>query len=229
MNPSLQHPKQRTEVRQASLVEAALQLAAKHSPAEITTGDLAEAIGISQGAVFKHFASKEAIWLSVIDWATSTLITRLQAAALQGDASHQAIHGRCAMVPHAEEMPPLSALLALKAVFMAHVDFVMTYPGVPRIIFQELQSPGDSALKLRVQSLMQRYRQLIMQLLQQAVQQRRVAPDADLQAAVVLFIGAIQGLVMQAMISGDLAAMAQQASGVFDIFEHGMLDKRPSF
>lgn len=112
---------------------------------------------------------------------------------------------------------------------MAHVDFVMTYPGVPRIIFQELQSPGDSALKLRVQSLMQRYRQLIMQLLQQAVQQRRVAPDADLQAAVVLFIGAIQGLVMQAMISGDLAAMAQQASGVFAIFEHGMLDKRPSF
>jgi len=44
--------KQRTQVRQASLVEAALQLAAERSPANITTTDLANAVGITQGAVF---------------------------------------------------------------------------------------------------------------------------------------------------------------------------------
>src|SRR5674476_1053624 len=54
-------------------------------------------------------------------------------------------------------------LAALRAVFMAHVDFVMAYPGVPRVIFQELQQPQDTALKARVRALMQQYRQLLMQ------------------------------------------------------------------
>ena len=52
---------QAAEVRQVSLVEAALQLAAQRSPADVTTGDLAQAVGIMQDAVFRHFASKQAM------------------------------------------------------------------------------------------------------------------------------------------------------------------------
>ena len=63
--PSTQpFPRQATVIRKASLIEAALNLAAQRSPAGITTGDLAAAVGITQGAVFRHFSSKEAIWLS---------------------------------------------------------------------------------------------------------------------------------------------------------------------
>ena len=110
-------PKQATEQRQASLVSAALALAAQHSPARVTTADLARAVGLTQGAVFRHFESKEAIWLAVLDWTHQTLIDRL----LQVAKSQQT-----------------SPLQALRAVFMAHIDFVQTYPGVPRLIFQEL-------------------------------------------------------------------------------------------
>lgn len=210
--------KQRTEVRQASLIEAALQLAAQRSPASITTADLALVVGITQGAVFRHFASKEAIWLAVLDWAADTLMERLQTAAQSGTAArHPALVG------------PSSELPALQAVFMTHVDFVTAYPGVPRVIFQELQSPGDTALKTRVQNLLQRYRELLMQLLQQAMQQRTIAQDTNLTAAAVLFIGAVQGLMMQAMISGDLPAMARQAPDVFAIFARGVLGDPPSF
>jgi AcrR family transcriptional regulator len=194
-------PKQRTVVRQASLVEAALLLAAQRSPADITTADLARAVGISQGAVFKHFASKEAIWLAVLDWVAETLMARLQTAAAGADNA---------------------ALPALRAVFLAHVDFVMNYPGVPRLIFQELQSPGDSALKNRVRALMQRYRQLLLTVLQQAKAQQALRPGINLQAAAVLFIGSVQGLVMQAMLADDTPAIATQAPGVFAILQHGL-------
>ena len=74
-------PKQRTELRQASLIEAALRLASQRSPADITTAHLAQAVGISQGAVFRHFPSKEAIWLAALDWVTETLMTQLHTAA----------------------------------------------------------------------------------------------------------------------------------------------------
>ncbi len=199
--------KQATEIRQAGLVAAALALAAQRSPAEITTGDLARAVGISQGAVFKHFASKEALWLAVLDGVSTTLTARLKAAAAS--------------------TATLPALEALRAVFLAHVDFVVKHPGVPRVIFQELQSPHDTALKASVRLLLQGYRQLLQTLLQQAATEQALGPDFDLDAAAVLFIGAVQGLVMQALISGNVADMARQAPGVFALYQRG-LQRRPT-
>lgn len=193
--------KQRTEVRQASLVEAALLLAAERSPADITTADLARAVGISQGAVFKHFASKETIWLAVLDWVTDTLMERLQTATEGADRA---------------------ALPALRAVFMAHVNFVVAYPGVPRLIFQELQRPGDTALKSRVRTLMQCYRQLLLTVLQHAKTQQALRPEVDLQAAAVLFVGSVQGLVMQALLADNVRTIAAQAPGVFAILQQGL-------
>ena len=207
-------PKQRTEVRQAGLVEAALMLAAQRNPADITTADLAQAVGITQGAVFRHFASKEAIWLAVLDWAIEVLMARLQAAAI---VVSEAATGEIEGAPTAP-----SALAALHAVFLAHVDFVVTYPGVPRLIFQELQSPGDTVLKNRVRLLMQRYRHLLLQLFNQAKHEQKLHPAVDLQAAAVLFIGSIQGLVMQALISDNVQAMAAQAPGVYALVQRGL-------
>lgn len=192
--------KQATAVRQASLVEAAVRLAAQGSPAGITTADLARAVGITQGAVFRHFASKEAIWLAVLDWTIEALMSCLNAAA---DAQTRAVP-------------------ALRAVFLAHVDFVMAHPGVPRVIFQELQQVQDTPVKAHVRELMQRYRQLLMRLLQGAQAARDIAPETDLNAATLLFIGALQGLVMQSLISGQVDAMAVQAPGVFDIYRRGL-------
>ena len=192
--------KQPTQTRQAELVAAALALAAERSPAEVTTGALAQAVGITQGAVFRHFESKEAIWLAVIDFAHQELLARLHAAA-------------------AVQTQPLAAL---RAVFMAHVDFVVEQPGVPRVIFQELQHPEDTPLKARVRGLMQAYRTLLTGLLQRAQAARLLAPGTDLQAAAVLFIGSVQGLVMQSLLSGQVGAMRALAPAVFDLFQQAI-------
>ena len=200
--------KQKTEDRQAALMAAALQLAAQKSPAQITTGELAVAVGITQGAVFKHFESKEAIWLAVMQWVHAELMMRLQAAAQahldQGDA-----------------------LGAMRAVFMAHVQFVQAQPGVPRLVFQELQHPQPSPLKASVQQLMVNYRQLVHGLLLKAKANQQLAQTVDLSAATVLFVGAIQGLVMQALMAGHLSDIGAQAAAVYDIYEQGLMQSMP--
>ena len=48
-----------TEERQALIVAAAITLAGRHSPAAITTGDIAREVGVTQGALFKHFPSRD--------------------------------------------------------------------------------------------------------------------------------------------------------------------------
>ena len=194
-----------SDARQAELVAAALQLAAGRSPSTVTTADLAQAVGITQGAVFRHFPSKDAIWLAALDLVQTDLLERLHRAA---DA----------------QSDPLAAL---RAIFIAHVDFVVEQPGVPRVIFQELQHPDDSPLKAQVRVLMQTYRQLLAQWLRRALTAGRLAPGTDTQAAAVLFIGSVQGLVMQALISGQVGAMRRQAPAVFDLLLAGLAAPAP--
>ena len=189
-----------SQARQAELVDAALTLAARGHPADVTTAALAAAVGITQGAVFRHFDSKEAIWLAVIDQVHARLMARLQLASRH-------------------DSQPLQAL---RAVFLAHVDFVLEHPGVPRVIFQELQQAGDTALKARVRRLMGDYRQLLMRLLLQARDATSLAPQVDLEAAITLFIGTVQGLVMQSMLAGDIATLRAQAPRVFTLYLGGV-------
>ncbi len=189
-----------TEERQVEIVAAALRLARETSPALVTTGDIAAAIGVTQGALFKHFPTKEAIWLAAMRWVRETLLQELQAAADQA----------------------ASPLDALSAMFRAHVEFVVAHPGVPRLIFHELQQPAESAAKQEVRAVLQGYRKLLLGRLAQAIGARLVRPDLDAEAAATSFIGLIQGLVMQSMLTGRTAAMRQQADALLVLYRRGL-------
>lgn len=189
-------PRLTTASRQAEIVDAALRLAQERSPALITTTDIAQAIGVTQGALFKHFENKEALWLAAMEWVREQLMERIEAAAAGSP----------------------DALQALRQVFEAHVDFVARHPGVPRLIFHELQQPADSPLKESVRALMKSYRQLLMGLLKQATQAGQLDPELDAPAAATLFVGIMQGLVMQSMISGHVSTLRTEAPRVFELY-----------
>lgn len=193
-----------TEARQAEIIAAALRLAQSISPSVITTTDLASAVGLSQGALFKHFASKEAVWLGAMTWVTEHLLGSLNEAAQQAS----------------------TPLEALRRVFDAHVDFVVRFPGVPRVIFHELQQPVDSPLKQQVRGLMQDYRQLLLRLLKSAMQRGDAPADLDAAAAATLFVGIVQGLVMQSMLSGQISTIRAEAPRVFHLYLCGI--RKPS-
>lgn len=185
-----------TETRQAEIIGAVLQLAAERSPALITTGDIAKAVSLTQGAVFRHFPTKDAIWLAVIDWVESNLLDSLEAAAQNA----------------------ATPLAGLQAVFMAHIGFVMQYPGVPRLIFSELQQPDDTPMKISVRSILERYRQLLTRLLNDAETTGQIDPEIDKGAAGMLFIGSVQGLVMQSMLANGALNMKTAAERVFVLY-----------
>lgn len=116
----------------------------------------------------------------------------------------------------------IDALAELKGMFMAHVRFTIAYPGVPRLIFAELQQPDGSAVRERVQLIMQRYRKTLAISLAQAMEAKLIRPNVDVQAAAALFLGAIQGLVMQSMLSGPMAKAEHQAAGVLKLYLAGL-------
>ena len=62
-------------------------------------------------------------------------------------------------------------------------------------------------------------------LLAQAREERLLAKDVDIPSAVVLFMGAVQGLVMQSLVTGNLHGLARQGKAVFKLYEAGLLPK----
>jgi hypothetical protein len=101
-------------------------------------------------------------------------------------------------------------LNALSAMFRAHVDFVVAHPGVPRLIFNELQQPADSATKQEVRTLMQGYRKLLLDTLERAVLQGQVVADLDREAAATTFVGLMR--------AGRPATTRTQADRVFALY-----------
>lgn len=60
-------PSRRTsEVRQVELIDAALRVIATRGVAALTTRTLAEQVGLSSGAIFRHFASLDALLDAVV-------------------------------------------------------------------------------------------------------------------------------------------------------------------
>jgi len=190
----------RSADRQAATVDSVVALAATTNPSEITTAAIATQMGLSQGALFKHFASKDAILLAVMKWVAANLMARVDTAV------------RSAETP----------LLVLEALFLAHVDFVEMHPGVPRLVFGELQRTRRSAAGRMVQTLLRAYGERVGGILAEAKARGELDPATDTKAAAVLFIGTVQGLVMQSMLSGDLTRIRTDAPRVFAIYRRGI-------
>jgi len=71
-----------TDVRQAELTDAALHIIATKGITALTTRSLAEQVGLSSGAIFKHFSSIDALLEAVVSRVEVVLEATLPAATL---------------------------------------------------------------------------------------------------------------------------------------------------
>lgn len=186
--------------RRAATVQAVVELAAEQNPSDITTTAIAQRMGLTQGALFRHFPSKDAILEAVMSWVAERLLARVD----------KAIAGAA------------SPLAALEAVFMTHVNFVAEHPGVPRMLFGELQRPDLSLPKRVVQTLVRHYAERLRRLLEGGKVRGELDAGLDVDTATVMFIGNIQGLVMQSLLTDDVAGMRRNAPQVFALYRRGI-------
>lgn len=186
--------------RRAVTVEAVVALAGEQNPSDITTAAIASHMGVTQGALFRHFPNKDAILQAVMEWVAERLLARIENARKKAT----------------------DPIAALEAIFFAHVEFITKHPGIPRIVFAELQRPETSGAKRMVQTLVQRYRKHLQETLQQGQRDGTFPTQLDVEAAAVLFLGMIQGLVMQSLLAGDVKQMRRDANRIFAIYLRGI-------
>ena len=186
--------------RRSVTIEAVIELAGAQDPGEITTSAIAKHMNLTQGALFRHFPTKAALWQAVMVWVAERLLARVDRAA-------QGIE---------------SPVAAMRAMFMSHVGFVLEHPGVPRMLFGQLQSSHPTPAKAAAKTLIDRYQKRLNRLIESGKACGELPVTLDSEAAAILFIGTIQGLVMQSLLAGDLARISSDAQRVFLIYQRGI-------
>ena len=189
-----------TEERQSEIIRVAVELAAEKGVDSVTTQDMADAMQLTQGAIFRHFSTKDDIWVAVMQWIRERLMKVLDKAA--SDASD-----------------PLDAI---ERMFFAHIAFIGKHPAIPRLLFSELLHKKNSKLRQLIQEIISGYEAKIAGLLESAKSQSLAPIDLDSKSAAVLYIGMIQGLVIQASIFGGKRTLQQEAEKAFPIFLYGI-------
>ncbi len=187
------------EERRQEAVSAVIDLARERSPEGITTQAIAERIGVTHGALFRHFSDKASIWRAVFDW----LAVRLGGVA---DAAFNAGG---------------EPLAILERLFHAQVAFVASHPGVPRILFHELQRPAEGTLHSLARGIVGAYRGRVTMLIRRAKAAGQLPAGLDEDAAAVLFVGTVQGLVVQSTLFSGEMDMRDAARRVFPLLLDG--------
>lgn len=202
MSTSIKHLP--ADERRGVTVATVIELAAEQNPTDITTAAIAQRMGLTQGALFRHFPNKAAILEAVMSWVSQKLMARLDKARLKA----------------------ASPLAALEAMFMTHVDFVTKHPGVPRLLFGELQRAEKTVTKDMVQRLINEYSEQLQSLIDNGKAMNELDPDLDSEGAAILFIGTIQGLIMQSLLADNVNLIREHAPRVFSIYLRGIRRKQ---
>src|SRR5882724_1447286 len=66
-NPSLKSPRLKADDRRSQLIEAAMDLFSRKGFAGTTTKEIAQAAGVSEAIIFRHFATKRDLYTAIIE------------------------------------------------------------------------------------------------------------------------------------------------------------------
>ncbi len=161
------------EERKKEIVAAAIRLAAEIGPDRVTTQRLADAVGLTQPAIFRHFPTKTEIWTAV----GTTIVGSLDPAPAQ-EADGNSVD-------------------QLRALVTRQLEFIAQNPAVTAILFsRELHAENDrlrAHFENMIANRLRRYTSLV------EVARR----DGDLvfapspADAAALVLATIQGLAMR--------------------------------
>jgi AcrR family transcriptional regulator len=185
-----------TAIRQKEIVLAARKLIAKHGSEHITIRRIAEEIGVTEGAIYKHFKSKRDVLSLLVDDIQDTWIADI-------DKNHSS---------------EINTLEGLEKIVSAHISAIQQRKGVTFQAIAEILSLGDKQLNKKVTQGIETYLARIKVILTDGVQTGVIRQDVDLDVAAQMFFSLTQGYVTTWALSHysfDLSARYKPAWKLF--------------
>ncbi len=189
------------EVRKAEIVDATLRLADKLGPERLTTEVVADAVGLTQPGIFRHFPKKQDLWEAVA--------TRIRAVMEARWAKAQS--------PKAVPIDQIRALIATQ------LRLIQSTPAIPAILFSRELHTKNKGLRKAFFGLMSRFHLLIADLVARAREAGELHANLDADDAAHLIIGLVQGLAVRWSISDRSFDLPEEGKRLLELQLSGFI------
>jgi AcrR family transcriptional regulator len=188
--------------RKQQIVQVVLQLVADQGVDAVSTQRIADTIGFTQGAVFRHFSTKEQVWSAVMDWLEEQL---------------EAVWTKARRLREDQAGVPV-----LRRMFLGHIDLIERYPGLAKLIMSDHIRHQFPVLQERFAAFHRRYEREVREAIDAGVRSAKLPKSIDRKASVTLFLCAIQGLAFQFSIARVRPGLRKEAARVFRLFVNAL-------
>ncbi|WP_245555026.1 TetR/AcrR family transcriptional regulator [Geopsychrobacter electrodiphilus] len=174
MNNHLQEKRKQvrkpTEVRKREIIDVAINIIAFEGARAFTAKNIATAVGMTSGGIFRHFESMEAIVVDAIERVEEILASDF---------------------PSGVEDP----IKRLRDFFLQRTRTILAHPGISRLLLSDhLEQAAGIETAKRLSKIKIRSRKFIHGCIREAEQQGSLDSVADVEAATSIVIGAILSL-----------------------------------
>ncbi|MGE0157496.1 MAG: TetR/AcrR family transcriptional regulator [Geobacter sp.] len=167
--------KKATQIRQAEIVQAALEVIGRLGVSGLTIHEVALAAGMSEANIYRHFRNKQDVIRATVEFIGGQVTSR-------------------AAMLAASSGPPLAKL---EAIIRTHTEMIAHNPGIPRLLF----SDGGIATGGRIAEIMNRriegFQATLSGLLEAAAAEGTLREGLDTRETVITILGMMQFCVLR--------------------------------
>jgi Transcriptional regulator len=166
--------------RRQQILETLARELETHPGSRITTADLAAAVGVSEAALYRHFASKAKMFEALIDFAESSVFSIINTIL-------------------AQEKNTLSRCEKITRLLLG---FAERNPGITRVLLGDALVGEHERLRLRVNQFFERIETQFRQILREANLSNDIRTNASIDETANLLLALIEGKMIRYVRSG---------------------------
>lgn len=181
--------------RKEEILDAALALAFEGGPARVTTVAIAERLGLTQPALYRHFRSKADLWAAITDRLGREVGANI-ARAEAGDGP---------------------AIDRLRALVLGHMALIQRTPALPEIMVARDPGSDDAVVRSAMQAKMGAFQRALTTLCAEARDEGALRQDAAHGDVALLILGVLQSLALRLLFNRDVDAVLADASRLLEL------------
>ncbi|MDX9978747.1 MAG: helix-turn-helix domain-containing protein [Lentisphaeria bacterium] len=190
--------KQRSEVRQEQLVQAALSLLGQDGPRAVTIAEVARRVALVPSGVYRHFRNKDELLDAVLAFMGRRLVANAEAV--------------CRETADAAER--------LRLLYLRHLRMIRENPGILRLVFSDEVCGGSPERRHTLRRMQEAYLERVAAIVQQGQTEGNLQRNVSPRGAALLFLGLIQPAAILWHLSDgeiDLPAEAERCWSLFHL------------
>ena len=185
-----------TETRQGQIKKAVLEIISEDGIGKLSTRNLAARVGVTEGALFRHFSSKKEIMLSILQDVKHDLIAEQEKIVYSG----------------------LTAEEKLKNFLCLHIDYLIQNKGITMLLFSEAAHLNDTNLKTGLRHILLTQKEYVNKIVREGIKEGIWDGSIEVENVAMLYMGIPITLNIELILQTDRVSRDRFCERMLDLF-----------